>query len=190
MDTTNLSNVTNAELEAADRIGKEAGVRFDDCYQCGKCSAGCPMAHAMDYVPRQVIRLLQLGIVDEALNAKSPWICAHCMVCSARCPQGVDITATMLSVRREAKRRGLRPDKEADIFDDIFIGNVRSFGKSNEAILAAKYNLLSGHLMQDMLNAPKMAARGMIGPKIHSVKDKEAVKKLVDKALSKGGEQK
>ena len=188
MDTVNLSNVTNAQFEAVERIGKEAGVDYDDCYQCGKCTAGCPMAHAMDYAPRQIIRLLQLGLVEEALAAKTPWICAHCMVCSARCPQGVDITATMLAVRRESKRRGLKPARETDIFDDAFIGNVRSFGKSNEAILAAKYNLLSGHLMQDMLNAPKMAMRGMIGPKIHSVKDKEAVKCLVDKALNKGGE--
>jgi hypothetical protein len=61
---------------------------------------------------------------------------------------------------------------------------VRSFGKSNEAILAAQYNLLSGHLMQDMLNAPRMAVRGMIGPKIHGVKDKAAVRRLIDKALA------
>jgi heterodisulfide reductase subunit C len=141
------------------------------------------MAHEMDLVPRQVIRLLQLGFVKQVLNAKTPWICANCSVCSARCPQGVDIAAIMLTVRRSAKKQGLRPVRETDIFDDAFVGNIRSFGKSNEAILAAKYNLLSGHLMQDVLNAPRMAARGMIGPKIHSVRDKAAVRRLVDRCL-------
>jgi heterodisulfide reductase subunit C len=137
----------------------------------------------MDLVPRLLIRNLQLGFIDKALAAKTPWICANCMVCSARCPQGVDIAAIMLAVRRTAKNKGLQPVREADVFDDAFVGNIRSFGKSNEAILAAKYNLVSGHLTQDLLNAPKMAVRGMIGPKIHSVKDKGAVKHLVDKCL-------
>jgi heterodisulfide reductase subunit C len=142
------------------------------------------MAHEMDLVPRQLIRMLQLGLIDRALGARSPWVCANCMVCSARCPQGVDIAALMLEVRRSAKRRGLRPVRDADIFDDAFVANIRSFGKSNEAILAAKYNLLSGHLMQDALNAPRMAARGMIGLRTHGVKDRAAVRRLVDRALA------
>jgi heterodisulfide reductase subunit C len=183
LETLNLSAVTDDDLEAVARIGRDANVDFDDCYQCGKCTAGCPMAHAMDLVPRLLIRNLQLGFIEKALNAKTPWICANCMVCSARCPQGVDIAAIMLAVRRTAKKQGLCPVREADVFDDAFVGNIRSWGKSNEAILAAKYNLVSGHLVQDLLNAPKMAARGMIGPKIHSVKDRGAVKHLVDKCL-------
>lgn len=188
METLNLSAITDADIEAVARIGKDANVDFDDCYQCGKCTAGCPMAHAMDIVPRLVIRNLQLGFTDKALTAKTPWICANCMVCSARCPQGVDIAAIMLTLRRTAKKRGLQPVREADVFDDAFVGNIRSWGKSNEAVLASKYNLVSGHLFQDVLNAPKMAARGMIGPRIHSVKDKAAVKHLVDKCLKREGD--
>lgn len=191
----NLSQVDEADLKRISRIAAEAQVDFDDCYQCGKCTAGCPMVHEMDLVPRQLIRLLQLGFVDKVITAKTPWICANCMVCSARCPQGVDIAGTMLAVRHTAKRKGLRPVREADVFDDLFVGNIRSYGKSNEAILAAKYNFASRHLFQDVFNAPKMAARGMIGPKIHKVKDRAAVKHLVDKVLaskankdSKGGE--
>jgi heterodisulfide reductase subunit C len=146
------------------------------------------MVHEMDLVPRQLIRMLQLGLTKRALSAKTPWICANCMVCSARCPQGVDIAAIMLAVRRTAKKQGLQPVREADLFDDAFVANIRSFGKSNEAILAAKYNLLSSHLTQDLLNAPRMAARGMIGPKIHSVKDRAAVRRLVDRALADEGD--
>jgi heterodisulfide reductase subunit C len=184
LETLDLSSVTDADLAEVAQVGQNASVDFDDCYQCGKCTAGCPMVHEMDLVPRQLIRMLQLGFIDRVLGARTPWICANCKVCSARCPQGVDIAAIMLAVRRAAKKRGLRPMREADIFDDAFVANIRSFGKSNEAILAAKYNLLSGHLTQDLLNAPRMALRGMIGPRIHSVRDKAAVRRLVDRAIS------
>jgi len=188
MDSLNLSAVTAGDDAGIAGVAARADVNLDDCYQCGKCTAGCPMAHEMDYVPRQVIRLLQLGQYETALRAKSPWVCANCMVCSARCPQGVGISDIMLSLRRTAKKQGLSPVPEPDIFDDLFVATIRMFGKSNEAILAGRYNLSSGHLMQDVLNAPKMAARGMIGPKLHTVKDKAAVKHLIDKIL-KGDKQ-
>jgi heterodisulfide reductase subunit C len=183
LETLDFSRIADADLAEVARIARDAHVDLDDCYQCGKCTAGCPMVHEMDLVPRQLIRMLQLGFIDRALNAKTPWICANCMVCSARCPQKVDIAAIMLAVRRLAKKQGLRPARETDIFDDAFIANIRRFGRSNEALLAAQYNLQSGHLMQDVLNAPRMAARGMIGPKLHHVKDRTAVRRLIDRAL-------
>jgi heterodisulfide reductase subunit C len=141
----------------------------------------------MDLRPRQVIRALQMGQYQKAVNAKSPWICAVCMACSARCPQEIDIHGLMLAIRRTAKRSGLRPLREADVFDDCFVANIRTWGKSNEAILAAKYNVASGHLAQDALNAPRMAVRKMIGLKIHKVKDRAAVRSLVDRVLKREG---
>ena len=45
-----------------------SGQDIKNCYQCGKCSAGCPIAADMELIPNQVIRLLQLGLVDEALR--------------------------------------------------------------------------------------------------------------------------
>ena len=120
-----------ADLAAAcEEIAKEAGVNLKDCYQCGKCTAGCPLADGMDLMPREVIRFLQLGALDVVLNAKTPWICAQCVVCSSRCPQNVDICSTMRAVRQASKRAGKRPLPEADIFDDEFIANVRAHGVS------------------------------------------------------------
>ena len=188
MQTANLSAISSGDLALAGKIAKSAGVDLDDCYQCGKCTAGCPMAHAMDLVPRQVIRALQLGQVDRAVNAHSPWICVNCMVCTARCPQGVSVDGIMLATRHYAKNHGLQPEPDGDKFDDAFVGNIRSWGKSNEAILAAKYNLVSGHLFQDLASVPKMLSRGMIGPKIHSIKDKQSLQAIMDRVMKKGGQ--
>ena len=186
MRNVNLSQVPASDFSAVEAIANEAGVDFLDCYQCGKCTAGCPMAHGMDLMPREVIRLLQLGLVDEALRAKTPWICAQCSVCSARCPQNVDIAAIMRAVRHASKDAGYKPVRESDLFDDLFIDGVRNHGRSNEQYLAAKYNIASGHLLQDMGNAPKMMERGMVGMDMQNVENRKAVRNIVDKVLENG----
>ena len=70
------------------------------CYQCGKCAAGCPSVEAMDVLPSQVMRLVQLGQVEEALETKTIWVCAACQTCKVRCPRGVDLACVMEALRQ------------------------------------------------------------------------------------------
>jgi heterodisulfide reductase subunit C len=70
-----------------------------DCYQCGRCTAGCPFASFMDAPPNRIIRMIQLGLREDVLQAQGPWFCATCLVCQARCPKGVDIPRLMEAVR-------------------------------------------------------------------------------------------
>ena len=68
------------------------------CFQCGKCSAGCPFAEEMDLLPNQVIRRVQLG--DESvLESETIWICASCLSCKVNCPKGLDLASLMESLR-------------------------------------------------------------------------------------------
>jgi heterodisulfide reductase subunit C len=69
------------------------------CYQCGECSSGCPVAADMDVLPNLVIRYIQLGQEDAVMAAESPWVCASCYTCSVRCPKGVRIAQVMEAVR-------------------------------------------------------------------------------------------
>ena len=184
MRAIDLSGISAEDARACERIAAEAGVDLKDCYQCGKCTAGCPLAAGMDLMPREVIRFLQLGAIDVVLEAKTPWICAQCVVCSSRCPQNVDICSVMRAVRLASKHAGMRPVPEADIFDDAFIANVKSHGVSNEQYLAAAYNLKSGHLMQDAGNATRMLKRKMVGVAVHNTKGRAEVAALIDRALA------
>ncbi len=74
------------------------------CYQCGKCSAGCPSAPFMDLLPNQVMRLLQFGNVKRILETNTPFACCSCFVCSSRCPKGIDVAAIMESLRQVSLR--------------------------------------------------------------------------------------
>jgi heterodisulfide reductase subunit C2 len=74
------------------------------CNQCGKCSAGCPVAFSMDILPSQVLRLAQLGI-EEVLDSQMIWACAACNTCVARCPKGIDLPRVMEALRLIAMQK-------------------------------------------------------------------------------------
>lgn len=86
-----------------DKIESISGENLSSCYQCGKCSAGCPNISQMDILPNQVIRLLQLG-QQKALESDTVWICASCLMCTGRCPRGVDLARIMEAVRQISLR--------------------------------------------------------------------------------------
>ena len=70
------------------------------CYQCGKCSAGCPMSKYMDILPHQIIRFAQLGLKEELLASEAIWLCVSCLTCNTRCPKGVHIAEVIEAVRQ------------------------------------------------------------------------------------------
>jgi heterodisulfide reductase subunit C len=82
------------------KIQELSGQNLLECYQCGKCSAGCPAVSQMDILPNQIIRYCQLGLKDEVLQSKSIWICASCMTCNARCPKGINIAEVVEALRQ------------------------------------------------------------------------------------------
>ncbi len=87
------------------KIEEISGQKLLACYQCGKCSAGCPAVGEMDILPNQVIRYAQLGLKDELLEAKSVWVCASCYTCNVRCPKGIKIAEVMEAVRQVLLRK-------------------------------------------------------------------------------------
>ncbi|MFB0566723.1 MAG: 4Fe-4S dicluster domain-containing protein [Candidatus Aminicenantaceae bacterium] len=87
------------------KVEEISGQNLLACYQCGKCSAGCPAVSEMDILPNQIIRYAQLGLKDELLQAKSIWICASCFTCNARCPKGINIAEVIEALRQVLLRK-------------------------------------------------------------------------------------
>ena len=94
--------------EFVKEIELTSGQNLLACNQCGKCSAGCPVAESLDVLPSAVIRLAQLGI-EDVLEAQTLWSCASCLTCVSRCPKGVDLPRVMEALRTIALRRGIQP---------------------------------------------------------------------------------
>ena len=88
------------------------------CYQCGKCSGGCPSVRQMDILPNEVIRLLQTRKVNDALNCSTIWICATCFTCTVRCPRGIDLARVMESLRQIHLRKNVDHVKIREISEE------------------------------------------------------------------------
>lgn len=102
------------DIDFIQRVQEITQQDITDCYQCGRCTAGCPFAEYMDEPPNRIIRYIQLGLKEEVMKAQSPWFCATCLVCEARCPRGVDIPRIMEAIRTvhlRAKEQILDVDK-------------------------------------------------------------------------------
>ncbi len=160
-----------------------SGEKIRICYQCGKCSAGCPVGFAMDLLPNQVLRMIQLGLRDEALSCSTIWLCASCETCAARCPREIEIVKVMDALRRKARAEDYHvPVREVPIFISTFLNTVKRFGRLYEAGFVGAYNILSGHLTKDMDKAPKMLLKHKIALTPPRVKGMGKVRKLIKKA--------
>ncbi|MCL1983356.1 MAG: 4Fe-4S dicluster domain-containing protein [Clostridiales bacterium] len=180
MAEKNLSSLSAANAVRIEALADSIGAKLHECYQCGKCTAGCPMAGSMDLMPRQVIRHLQLGLLDEALHSRAPWICATCYTCSARCPHDVPISELMEAVRQQAERAGIRPIRRSHLFTKYFLLPLKWFGKNHELTLTMFYNLASGRVLQHFSYLPAMLKGSKLKIFPARVKNREAVRRLME----------
>ena len=158
-----------------------------ECYQCGKCTAGCPVAYEMDIPPHQVMRAVQLGLRDAALSSRTIWICAACETCSTRCPQDADPAGVIDALRRIAYAQDIKsPERDVPLFHRLFLGTVKQFGRVFEVGMIGLYNVFSGHYTKDLPLAPKMFLKGKLGllPPMHG--DRQALKAIFDAAARRG----
>ena len=121
-----------------------SGEDLAKCIQCGKCTAGCPIAPDMDVMPNQVMRYLQLNEAGKALGAASIWLCASCTTCSVRCPEGIDVARVMNQARKLCVERGYRPgERRVPLFNRLFVDSIRRGGRVHELGIVMRYNALT-----------------------------------------------
>src|SRR5512136_1002245 len=144
-------------------VENQSGQRVFDCYQCGKCSAGCPINYAMDLGPRQIMRFIQMGLKKEVMQSTTIWLCVSCETCSSRCPAKIDIAKVMESLRILAAAEGSHAaEKQVDLFHRTFLNTIRRYGRAHEFSLAAAYTLKSRNLFGNLGAAQTMFSKGKL----------------------------
>lgn len=108
METTiKISATKLKKSELITKVEEWSSQNIFACYQCGKCSAGCPLTESMDHLPNQIMKLLQMGDEEPLIKSNTPWVCASCFTCSSRCPRGVRITEIMEALRLYRLRKNI-----------------------------------------------------------------------------------
>jgi heterodisulfide reductase subunit C len=148
-------------------IKSKTEVDIAKCYQCGKCSAGCPLASEMDYPPSFIARMLQSDSPEfdrKVMSSYAIWVCLTCNTCYSRCPMEIDIPKMMDYLREESFISGNYNKKARNIinFHKAFLKSVEVNGRLHELGLIAYYKILSLHLMQDIVLAPAMLLKGKL----------------------------
>lgn len=166
------------------------GTKVENCYQCGKCTAGCPVADKMDVVPNQILRLVQANLLEKARHCLAIWTCLACQTCTARCPQDVDCAGVIDAVRHQAVAQGIVPERQQRVFlfQRAFLDSVRRNGRVAEVELIAQFKRQAFFkdfniplAMKDALLAPKLMQRGKFHLMGEKVRDREVVRRIFDK---------
>lgn len=152
---------------------------IQQCYQCCKCSAGCPVAPEMDLLPHQMVRLAVLGNVERIVESKSIWLCLTCHTCGARCPNGIDVPALLDPVRHQVLQKNIQTqESEVPTFHTTFLKTVKMFGRVHELTLVGLYKLKTKTFFKDMGLGWKMFSKGKMHLFPHKSKQSKAVKEV------------
>mgnify|MGYP001825860557 CR=1 FL=1 len=116
------------------------------CDGCGRCSAACPVAEAMDFPPSAVVEMALDGQGDRLARLSAPWICTDCRACSELCPQGVEVAAFLGSLRQdchlEQRIEDVPVDSEAVAgWHAAFTTTCRASGRAGHWAVFLRYRL-------------------------------------------------
>lgn len=171
--------------QLAERIQEALGQNVNLCYQCVKCTSGCPLVDFFDWQPNQIMRALQLGEEEIALHAETPWLCAACQTCTTRCPQGLDINAIMEFLTREALAQDIPPPlTEVKIFNEAFMREVRLWGRAYEVGLMAEMKMRTRDFTSDLDLGAKMIRKRKLAFLPSPVRRRRQVRPLPEAATS------
>lgn len=145
-------------------VNRLSGQQIELCYHCHKCTAGCPVVDAMDYGPDLVLQMASLNQSDAIFRSRDIWLCVGCFTCATRCPNDIDISATMDGLRQLALAQGYKAgERDALLFHRLFLGVVQRFGRSHEAFMLGLFKVLSHvPLMNDVGAGIKLFMRGKV----------------------------
>ena len=181
--------ILNPDYRLLEQIEAQGPFEAGACFQCRKCTNGCPVTFAMDLYPDEVIRLVILGQRETVLGCRTIWVCAACETCTTRCPNDVKIAELMDCLKEMAVQEGVpSPQPQTLTLHETFLNNIKKRGRVYETTLLPAYLLKSGKLLEmwnsgtwryDLKLGRQMFSKGRLPLMPKSIKGKEEVRKIL-----------
>jgi heterodisulfide reductase subunit C len=169
-------------LSFLEEVKKKSGEDLSLCYQCLKCTVGCPTAPYMDIRPNSLLRMVQLGRREEVLGSRAIWLCVSCETCGTRCPNRIDI-GVMMDTLREMSIEGGIPAREKNILllHEAFVRSIRRGGRVHEATMLMEYKLRSRDFLTDLLPGMKLFFKGKIPVLPDLIKGRQEIRRIFER---------
>ena len=89
-------------------LSKLGGRELVNCYQCIKCTSGCTALKLLELKPHEIVKLVNLGLVEDLPSSDIIWTCVTCLKCVQRCPQKASPYHVIIALRNLAVERGAK----------------------------------------------------------------------------------
>jgi heterodisulfide reductase subunit C len=176
---TEREKIVPSFLEEATR---KSGENLSLCYQCLKCTAGCPTAPYMDIRPNNIIRMIQMDKREEVLGSSAIWLCVSCETCGTRCPNEIDIGVLMDALREMAIEEGIQArEKNIHLLHEAFVQSIKRGGRIHEATMLIDYKLRSKDFMTDLIPGMMLFLKGKIPLFPSLIKGRQEIKRIFEK---------
>ena len=180
METVNKTEKIDPHF--LDETMKKSGENLSLCYQCLKCTAGCPTAPQMDIRPNTIIRMIQMGMKDAVLRSHAIWLCVSCETCGTRCPNEIDIGVLMDTLRERAiEEKVPAAEKNIHLLHEAFVQSIRRGGRVHEATMLIDYKLRSRDFFTDLLPGLKLFLKGKIPLRPDLIKGRKEIKRIFER---------
>lgn len=174
----------------AREVEERSGQNIRLCFQCQKCFAGCPVLEYGDYTPNGIIRLVQYGEKEKVLSSKAVWFCVSCMTCGARCPNEIDMSAVMDTLREMSIEAGLahEADRRVVVLHEEFIRSIKMWGRIHEVSFFVPYMLRSMDLFGNIASGILLMARGKFPLLPEQIEGIDEIRDMFEKAYKTKGQ--
>ena len=182
MNAVAQKDVGKIDPQFLEEAKKRSGEDLSLCYQCLKCTAGCPTAPHMDIRPNNIIRMIQMGMKEAVLRSHAIWLCVSCETCGTRCPNEIDIGVLMDTLREMAVEEKVpAAEKNIHLLHEAFMESIRRFGRVHEATMLVEYKARSRDFFTDLVPGMMMFLKGKIPMLPTVIKGRKEIQRIFDR---------
>lgn len=131
-----MSQTIVPATDLAELVRQSGGENVYLCYQCQRCSSGCPTATAMAITPARMMRMAQFGLEQRLVSDASIWRCLGCDSCTEHCPHGVSVRRLVEALRQKTMQEYYLAGKTEVFADEGLAVGVRALSILGQRVQA------------------------------------------------------